>query len=42
MNELRDRIARMPAVEAVGVIGVAMTLVGVAVTVDALVEASRR
>lgn len=41
MNELRDRIARMPAVEAVGLIGVAMTLVGVAVTVDALVEASR-
>jgi len=41
VNELRDRIARMPAVEAVGVIGVAMTLVGVAVTVDALVEASR-
>jgi hypothetical protein len=41
VNELRDRIARMPAVEAVGLIGVAMTLVGVAVTVDALVEASR-
>jgi len=41
VNELRDRIARLPAVEAVGLIGVAMTLVGVAVTVDALVEASR-
>ena len=41
MNDLRDRIARLPAVEAVGLIGVAMTLVGVAVTLDALVEASR-
>jgi hypothetical protein len=41
VNELRDRIAGMPAVEAVCLIGVAMTLVGVAVTVDALVEASR-
>jgi hypothetical protein len=41
VNDLRDRIARLPAVEAVGLIGVAMTLVGVAVTVDALVEASR-
>lgn len=41
MNDLRARITAMSAVEAVGLIGVAMTLVGVAVTVDALVEASR-
>lgn len=41
MNDLRARVAAMPAVEAVGLIAVGMTLVGVAVTVDALVEASR-
>jgi hypothetical protein len=41
VNDLRARITAMSAAEAVGLIGVAMTLVGVAVTVDALVEASR-
>ena len=41
VNDLPRRIAALATVEAVGLIGVAMTLVGVAVTVDALVEASR-
>jgi hypothetical protein len=41
VRELPRRIAALATVEAVGLIGAAMTLVGVAVTVDALVEASR-
>ncbi len=41
MRDLPRRIAALATVEAVGLIGAAMTLVGVAVTVDALVEASR-